>query len=88
MNVADAEGRKHTLGEVLFAALLGIVVAGFVAVAAFVGAVLVCGYLFTGEASYSSLLWGPVGALLAGAAAFALTFRRILHHGDPPADHK
>ncbi len=76
---------KYTLGEVLFATLLGLVAATLTAIAAFVGAIFICARLFTGEASYSSLLFGPVAALITGVVAFILTFRWILHYGNPPA---
>jgi hypothetical protein len=63
------------LGELLFATLLGLVVCG---------CNFICGLLFTGEASYSSLLFGPVAGSIAGVVAFALTFRWLLHYGNPP----
>jgi hypothetical protein len=79
---------KYTLGEIIFATLLGLVTATFTAIAAFVSAIFICGYLFTGEASYSSLFWGPVAALVFGIIAFTLVFRWILHYGYPQSSRE
>jgi len=77
---------RYTAGEIFFATLLGLVAATLLAIAAFVGAIFVCGLIFTGEASYSSLFWGPVAALTVGVGTFALVFRGILHYGNPRPD--
>ncbi len=65
-----------------------LVAATFTAIAAFISAIFVCDYLFTGEASYSSLFWGPVAALIFGIAVFALTFRWILHYSNPQSSRE
>jgi hypothetical protein len=79
---------KRTLGEILIAALLGLVAAILTAVAAFVAAIFACAYLFPSAASNPSVVCGPVAALFCGAFAFALTFRWILHYGDHPSSRE
>jgi len=74
---------KYTVGEILFATLSGVVVAAFTAIAAFVAAIYICGFL-PGERSFSSLLYGPFAAVISGVIAFALIFRWILHYGNGP----
>lgn len=80
--------RRYTLGELFFATVSGLVAAALTALAAFVGMIFACAYIFTGEASYSSLVLGPLAALIAGVVAFFAAFRWILRYGDPPANRE
>lgn len=80
--------RRYTVGEIAFAAIIGLVVAALTAIAVFVGVIFLCARLFTGEASYSGLLYGPLAAIMTATAAFAVVFLRVLRYGNSPKGQK
>jgi hypothetical protein len=72
-------------GELMFAICIASICALLAAVVGFVGAIFLCGRLFSGEMTEWALILAPLAALLFGAAAFDITFRWIVHYGDPPS---
>jgi hypothetical protein len=72
-----------SFGELFVAIVLASVPAILAAIAGFVGAIVLCGRLFTDEMTEWGLILGPVAALIVGAIVFVTAFRWVIHHGDP-----
>ena len=76
--------RKHTVGELLFATLLGVIAAIFTAVAAFIGGIMAGPLVFKSDeaAAWSGISLRFPAAAICAIVAFILTCRWALRYGE------
>jgi hypothetical protein len=81
MSVSNGRPRP-TIGEIVFAIVLSLVVASSAAVAGFFGAAFLCAKLLSGESGEAALVLAPATALALAIAAFSICFRKIITYGE------
>jgi len=81
MRVANGRPRP-TIGEIVFAIVLSLVVASLAAVAGFFGAAVLCAKLLSGESGEAALVLAPATAGLLAMVTFSICFRKIITYGE------
>lgn len=81
MRVSSGRPRP-TIGEIVFALAVSLVVASLAAVAGFLGAAFLCAKLFSGESREAGLVLAPATAIALALAAFSICFWKIITYGD------
>ena len=81
MRVSSGRAQR-TIGEVIFAIVLSLIVASLAAVAGFFGVAFLCAKLLIGESGEAALVLAPATAGVLAIAAFSICFRKIITYGD------
>ena len=81
MRVANGSPRS-TIGEIVSAIVLSLIVASLAAVAGFFGAAFLCAKILSGESGEAVLVFAPATALALAIAAFSICFWKIITYGD------
>jgi hypothetical protein len=81
MRVSSGRSRP-TIGEIVFAIVLSLVVASLAAVVGFFGAAVLCAKLLSGESGEAVLVLAPATAFALALVAFSICFQRIITYGE------
>ena len=73
---------RPTIGEIVFAIVLSLVVASLAALAGFFGAAFLCAKLLSGESGEAALVLAPATAGVLAIVAFFICFRKVITYGE------